>query len=191
VPVHGPHPPHFSSSPRGAVGGRADRGAAGRCPIVSAEARPMPWSDRRPVYESVPTHVCRLYHAYGGACRRPHRWGSPMRIPSLSHLSRTRHRLVELTEAPSAGRGSSMRTHDRMRLSRTPPQQLTKCADGDVRMTRGSPTARLSAIGSIDGLPFMSPPPRRRRGVASELATMRCTITRKVCGRPHHGCTSG
>jgi hypothetical protein len=29
------------------VGGQADRGAAGRRPTVSAEARPMPWSDRR------------------------------------------------------------------------------------------------------------------------------------------------
>jgi hypothetical protein len=47
VAEHGPHLPHLSSSPRGAVGGRADRGAAGRRRTVSAEVRPMPWSDRQ------------------------------------------------------------------------------------------------------------------------------------------------
>jgi hypothetical protein len=39
-------------------------------------------------YMSVPTHalVCRLYHAYGGARRRCHRQGPPMRNPNLHHL---------------------------------------------------------------------------------------------------------
>jgi hypothetical protein len=87
-----------------------------------------------------------------------------------------------------------MRTYDRMRLPRTPPRLLAKCASEDVRMARGSPTARLSATGNIDGLPFASPLPRRRRGAALELTNMRCAakpgraVAGKVCG--HHAMTA-